>query len=200
MLEMLRNVLYIMQRSPSFRRELEAKYRSRAIDNHLRSVPLFAPLRDDEARFRRIVDDLRPRIIAAALRAGRGDLPPGGAGGRRALPGPHRVREGLAGAARWRARPELRGAGRLHRRDRRALRPARAARLAPAGVRTATCTALDHVDLVRITPGDFRAILDQFAGRPRRGDRRGPPAHRGQPQRPARCPRDAARRRSWTRD
>ena len=27
-LEMLRNVLYIMQRSPSFRRELEAKYRA----------------------------------------------------------------------------------------------------------------------------------------------------------------------------
>ena len=44
-LEMLRNVLYIMQRSPSFRRELEAKYRARTIDGHLRSVPLFAPLR-----------------------------------------------------------------------------------------------------------------------------------------------------------
>jgi Fe-S-cluster-containing hydrogenase component 2 len=33
--------------------------------------------------------------------------------------------------------------------------------LAPAGVRTATCTALDHVDLVRISAADFRAILDQ---------------------------------------
>ena len=33
--------------------------------------------------------------------------------------------------------------------------------LAPAGVRTATCAALDHVDLVRITPADFRAILDE---------------------------------------
>ncbi len=44
-LEMLRNVLYIMQRSPSFRRELEAKYRARTIDGHLRSVSLFAPLR-----------------------------------------------------------------------------------------------------------------------------------------------------------
>ncbi len=61
-LEMLRNVLYIMQRSPSFRRELEAKYRARAIDNHLRSVPLFAPLRADEEPFRGMVDDLRPRI------------------------------------------------------------------------------------------------------------------------------------------
>ena len=34
--------------------------------------------------------------------------------------------------------------------------------VAPPGVRTATCTALDHVDLVRITAADFRDILDQF--------------------------------------
>src|SRR5262249_18691466 len=33
--------------------------------------------------------------------------------------------------------------------------------LATSGGRTATCTALDHVDLVRITPADFRAILDR---------------------------------------
>jgi CRP-like cAMP-binding protein len=35
--------------------------------------------------------------------------------------------------------------------------------LAPAGgVRTATCTALDHVDLVRIPPGDFRDLLEDY--------------------------------------
>src|SRR5262249_49928383 len=34
--------------------------------------------------------------------------------------------------------------------------------LAPAGVRTATCTALDHVDLVRIQGEDFHYILDRF--------------------------------------
>jgi CRP-like cAMP-binding protein len=33
---------------------------------------------------------------------------------------------------------------------------------APAGVRTATCTALDHVDLVRITEDDFTRIVIQF--------------------------------------
>ena len=76
-LEMLRNVLYIMQRSPSFRRELEAKYRARTIDGHLRSVPLFAPLRSDEERFRRIVDNLRPRISLLRCEPGAGHLPPG---------------------------------------------------------------------------------------------------------------------------
>jgi CRP-like cAMP-binding protein len=33
---------------------------------------------------------------------------------------------------------------------------------APVGVRTATCTALDHVDLVRISGEDFRVILEMF--------------------------------------
>jgi Fe-S-cluster-containing hydrogenase component 2 len=40
--------------------------------------------------------------------------------------------------------------------------------LAPVGVRTATCTALDHVDLVRITAADFRDILGQFPQQLRR--------------------------------
>jgi Fe-S-cluster-containing hydrogenase component 2 len=33
---------------------------------------------------------------------------------------------------------------------------------APPGVRTATCSALDHVDLVRIDAATFREVLEQF--------------------------------------
>ncbi len=33
---------------------------------------------------------------------------------------------------------------------------------APRGTRTASCSALDHVDLVRIDADDFREVLDQF--------------------------------------
>jgi CRP-like cAMP-binding protein/NAD-dependent dihydropyrimidine dehydrogenase PreA subunit len=69
LLEMLRNVLYIMQRSPSFRRELEAKYRARTIDGHLRSVPLFAPLRSDEDRFLRIVENVSRFCDASRARS-----------------------------------------------------------------------------------------------------------------------------------
>ena len=39
---------------------------------------------------------------------------------------------------------------------------------APPGVRTATCSALDHVDLVRITAADFRDIVAQFPDQLRR--------------------------------
>ncbi len=160
-LEMLRNVLYIMQRSPSFRRELDAKYRSRTIDGHLRGVPLFAPLRTDEDRFRRIVDDLRPRVTLRRCEPGEVILRQGAP----AVDGLYLVRTGFVKVSQARQGGErvlsyvgpggyigeigvLAGLPEL--RD-----------LAQAGIRTATCTALDHVDLVRITTDDFRAILDQ---------------------------------------
>ena len=44
MLEMLRNVLDIMQRNKNIQAQLDANYRQRALDDHLRSVPMFASL------------------------------------------------------------------------------------------------------------------------------------------------------------
>lgn len=44
MLEMLRNVLDVIQRNKTMRAELEAKYRKRALEDHLRTVPLFSSL------------------------------------------------------------------------------------------------------------------------------------------------------------
>jgi CRP-like cAMP-binding protein/Fe-S-cluster-containing dehydrogenase component len=160
-LEMLRNVLYIMQRSPSFRRELDAKYRARTIDGHLRSVPLFAPLRSDEARFQRIVDDLRPRVSLRRCEPGEVILRQGA----QAVDGLYLVRTGFVKVSQARPGGErvlnyvgpggyIGEIGVLA--DLPELRE-----LAHAGVRTATCTALDHVDLVWITADDFRTILDQ---------------------------------------
>ena len=47
MLEMLRNVLDILQRNKTFRAQLESNYRTRALDSHLRSIPIFASLTPD---------------------------------------------------------------------------------------------------------------------------------------------------------
>jgi Fe-S-cluster-containing hydrogenase component 2 len=44
MLEMLRNVLDVIQRNKTLRAEIEKNYRKRALEDHLRTVPLFAPL------------------------------------------------------------------------------------------------------------------------------------------------------------
>jgi CRP-like cAMP-binding protein/Fe-S-cluster-containing dehydrogenase component len=157
-LEMLRNVLYIMQRSPSFRRVIEAKYRARTIDGHLRSVPLFAPLRADEQRFQRVVDNLRPRVSLLRFEPGEVIFRQGD----RATDGLYLIRTGFVKVSESRAGGDrvlnyvgpggyIGEIGLLSElRD-----------LAPTGVRTATCAALDHVDSVRITPEDFRAILDE---------------------------------------
>jgi CRP-like cAMP-binding protein/Pyruvate/2-oxoacid:ferredoxin oxidoreductase delta subunit len=164
LLEILHNVLYIMRRNPSFRRDLEAKYRERAIDNHLRSVQLFAPLRSDEDQFRRFVDALRPRVTLQRCEPGEVILRQGAP----AVDGFYLVRTGFVKVSQARPGGErvlsyvgpggyIGEIGVLS--DLPELRD-----LAPAGVRTATCTALDHVDLVRITADDFRAIIDQSPG------------------------------------
>src|SRR5688500_16960672 len=46
-LEMLRNVLDILQKNKTFRAELDRKYRQRALETHLKSVPVFASMPAD---------------------------------------------------------------------------------------------------------------------------------------------------------
>ena len=56
MLEMLRNVLDVMQKNKTFRAQLEANYRGRALGTHLRSVPIFSTISDE------FIDILRDRV------------------------------------------------------------------------------------------------------------------------------------------
>src|SRR5437868_10353984 len=44
---MLRNVLDIMMKNKSFRSQIDQNYRRRALENHLRGVPMFADLAPD---------------------------------------------------------------------------------------------------------------------------------------------------------
>ena len=45
-LELLRNVLHMLQKNKAFKAELDRRYRERALETHLRSVPLLAGLSD----------------------------------------------------------------------------------------------------------------------------------------------------------
>jgi CRP-like cAMP-binding protein/Fe-S-cluster-containing dehydrogenase component len=161
LLEMLRNVLYMLQRNKRSRAMLEERYRERSIENHLRSVPIFARLLEDEVQFARFVDFLRNRVGLIRVNPGEVIFRQGDAadhfylvrigfvkvsqtqpGGEHVLayigPGKYFGEIGLMSHV-----PEIRA-------------------LAPLGVRVATCSALDHVDLVRIRGDDFRHILEQF--------------------------------------
>jgi Fe-S-cluster-containing hydrogenase component 2/CRP-like cAMP-binding protein len=154
-------VLYILQRNKKSRAMLEKLYRDRAINSHLRSVPIFAGLLGDEAQFDSFVDYLRPRVDLVRLNPGdvvfrQGDVAdhfylvrvgfikvtqkrPGGDEVLAYVgPGGYFGEIGLMSHL-----PEMRA-------------------LAAAGVRVATCSSLDHADVVRISAEDFRLILERF--------------------------------------
>jgi len=160
-LEVLRNVLYILHRNKKSKEKLDRIYRTRALENHLRSVPIFADLQKDKAEFDQFLDFCRECVQLLRLNPGevifrQGDqadafymvrvgfvkVAQNQPGGEQVLaylgPGGYFGEIGLLSDL-----PEL---------------PA----WAPAGVRTATCSALDHVDLVRITKDDFATIVLQF--------------------------------------
>ncbi|MGB6523829.1 MAG: cyclic nucleotide-binding domain-containing protein, partial [Candidatus Acidiferrales bacterium] len=144
-LEMLRNVLDILQRNKNFRGQIEENYRRRALDSHLRSVPVFAGLSTA------FIDHLREKVELVRY-------PPGQVICRQseAADSFYLVRIGFVKVSQSHPGGEMivaylgRGGyfGEIG--------------LLGGGVRTATCTALDHVEVVRIAAEDFRLMVEQF--------------------------------------
>ena len=110
MLEMLRNVLDVLQKSKAFRAQLDETYRRRALDSHLRDVSIFRGLEQD------FIDHLRDRVELHALRARPGDLQ-AGRSRRQFLSGAARIRESFGGISRRRTGAGLSVARRLFRRN-----------------------------------------------------------------------------------
>jgi CRP-like cAMP-binding protein/Fe-S-cluster-containing hydrogenase component 2 len=145
MLEMLRNVLDIMQRNKSFREQLERTYKKRALDSHLRSVPVLAPLTSD------FIDHLREHVELLRFQKGQVICTQGDVADSFYLvrlgfvkvsqhhPGGDMVLAYLARGSYFGEMAFLTGTP-----------------------RNATCTALDHVEVVRIPGDDFRLMLDRF--------------------------------------
>jgi CRP-like cAMP-binding protein/Fe-S-cluster-containing dehydrogenase component len=163
MLEIQRNVLYIIQRNKKSRALLEQTYRTRSIDTHLRSVDVFASLLKDDKQFEDFVTYLRDRVELMRL-------PPGQVIFKQNDPADHfyLVRIGFVKVSQKRAGGErvltyVGPGGYIGEIGLMANIPEISA-MAPAGVRVATCTALDHVDLVRISGEDFQEILTRFPG------------------------------------
>jgi len=143
--EMLRNVLDIMLKNKTFRAQLDETYRRRALENHLRGVPMFANLSAEFIahiketvelqRFapgQTIVQQGEPADSFYLVRIGFVKVS-------ESYPGGEMV---LAYLSRGDYFGEI--------------------GLLSGGVRTATCTALDHVELVRISGDDFRDMVVRF--------------------------------------
>jgi CRP-like cAMP-binding protein/Fe-S-cluster-containing hydrogenase component 2 len=144
-LEMLRNVLDVMQKNKSFRSQLEANYRGRALSTHLRGVPIFAGLSES------FIDLLRDRVELI-----------------RYAPGQVICTEGDPADAFYLIRIGFVRVSQMHNGEEMVLAYLpRGGYFGEMGLlrdvpRTATCTALDHVEVVRILAPDFHDMLESF--------------------------------------
>ncbi len=143
--EMLRNVLDIMMKNKSFRAQIDQNYRRRALENHLRGVPMFAGLSSDFIEHLKSSVELQ-RFAPGQIIARQGD----------AADSFYLVRIGFVKISETYPGGELVLAY-LSRGDYFG-----EIGLLGGGVRTATCTALDHVEVVRISGDDFRDMVERF--------------------------------------
>ncbi|MGA8407159.1 MAG: cyclic nucleotide-binding domain-containing protein [Candidatus Acidiferrales bacterium] len=145
--EMLRNVLDIMQRNKTFRAKLDQSYRQRALDSHLRAVPVFAELTDE------FIEGLREKVELL-----------------RFTPGQVICRQGEAADSFYLVRIGFVKVSQTHPGGEMVLAYLSRGEyfgetaLLEGTVRTATCTALDHVEVVRISGEDFSSMTRQFPG------------------------------------
>ena len=143
--EMLRNVLDIMLKNKTFRAQLDETYRRRALENHLRGVPMLADLSPE------FTSQLKERVELQRFAPGQSIVQQGDAADSFYLVriGFVKVSESYPGGQMvlaYLSRGDYFGE----------------IGLLGGGVRTATCTALDHVELVRISGEDFRDMVARF--------------------------------------
>lgn len=144
--EMLRNVLDMLRKTREFRADMDRKYRERALNNHLRGVPIFQTLPDA------FINRLRDRVKLVSFEPKQPIVTQGEPADAFYLirMGHVKVYESYA--------------------DDQALVLSYLSRgqyfgeigLLGGGVRTASCTALDHVECVRIEKTDFDDMMRLF--------------------------------------
>ena len=143
--EMLRNVLDIMMKNKTFRAQIDANYRERALENHLRAVPMFADLSPDFIDHLKQTVELQ-RFAPGEVIARQGD---GADSFYLVRIGFVKISENYPGGEMvlaYLSRGDYFGE----------------IGLLGGGVRTAMCTALDHVEVVRIAGSDFRDMVARF--------------------------------------
>jgi CRP-like cAMP-binding protein/Fe-S-cluster-containing dehydrogenase component len=160
-LEILRNVLYMLQRNQASRAVLDEVYRRRTLDSHLRSVKMFAALLPDALEFERFVNFLRPKVRLIRVHPGQVIVRQGDQADHFYL-----VRSGFVKVSQARQGVEqvlnYVGPGGYFGEIGLLGHLAETLGISTPGVRTATCGALDHVDLVRLDKDSFLELLELF--------------------------------------
>ena len=160
-LEILRNVLYMLQRNQASRAVLDEVYRRRTLESHLRSVKMFASLIPDPQEFDRFVNFLRPKVRLIRVHPGQVVVRQGDAADHFYL-----VRSGFVKVSQTRQGVEqvlnYIGPGGYFGEIGLLGHLAETLGISNPGVRVATCSALDHVDLVRLDKDAFLELLEMF--------------------------------------
>jgi CRP-like cAMP-binding protein/Fe-S-cluster-containing hydrogenase component 2 len=144
MLEMLRNILTLLQKkSKVFKEKLDRSYRSRAVRTHLRSLEIFEDLTDDQ------IEKLSERVELVTLEPGQPVFKQGDPADAAYLVrlGFVKVSQGYPGGEmvlRYAGRGDYFGA----------------AGVLGSGTRSASCTAVDHVELVKVKKEDIASLMD----------------------------------------
>jgi CRP-like cAMP-binding protein/Fe-S-cluster-containing hydrogenase component 2 len=151
-IEMLRNVLDILMKNAKFKAQMDEVYRRRALNDHLRNIPFFADLlhraqvgQDDIAE---LLHRIQERAELVRFAPGQVICKQG-----TAADGFYIVRIGFVRVSKEMAGGEM-VVGYLSRGN-----CFGEMGLLGEGIRTATCTALDHVEMVRIGVEDFQQLL-----------------------------------------
>jgi ferredoxin len=181
--ELRRNVLDRLMRLPSQRKRIEVEYRQRALDLVLRSTSLFRDI--PESDFGKIVDYLRQRITFARVNPGQTIFRQGDRASDFFLIRMGHIRVAVSRYGNVAAHVISRGPGStLGEISLLGLSPADAYRseeetdryiqnlfdgagddltdALPSGFTTATCTALDYLELARLKRGDFLEMVHRF--------------------------------------
>ena len=143
MLEMLRNVLTLLQkRSKAFKQKLDQGYKQRSVKTHLRGLPLFQDLTDAQ------IDDLSAKVELVQYDPGQVIVKQGDPADAAYLVrlGFVKVTQSFPGGdlvLRYLHRGKFFGA----------------AGILGSGIRSATVSAVDHVEVVRIKKEDIAALM-----------------------------------------
>lgn len=156
MLEMLRNVLDILLKNPKFKAQIDKTYRERALEDHLTNVPMFASLLSSQylpevVKAAEFMQHLKQTVELQRVQPGQVICKQGDKADAFYL-----VRMGFVRVSQTYPGGEL-VLGYLSRGNYFG-----EIGLLAGGVRTATCTALDHVELVKISAADFQAMVEKF--------------------------------------
>ena len=161
--EVRRNVLYMLQRDPVARELLDRVYRERALGDHLRQVPLFKVF--DDATREQCIQELKDKIDLVRV-------DPGQVIFRQGEPADHfyLIRVGYVKFTRVRQGQEQvldyfgpnRHFGEIAIVAQMGLLTEEDLPTGLVNVRTATCRALDDVELVRIKGEDFKQLVERF--------------------------------------